>query len=133
MIALGKTSEKTGNTWIGLSKGIRTRRSYNNLSSIWSMVERTAFTQLNYSFPMLFICTCLMLLMFFIPILGLIFFNKIIITISALSILIMGFTYYPVVKYYELSILNSLTLPLASLLFLLMTWSSALKYIIGNK
>ncbi len=122
-----------GNTWIGLSKGIRTKRSYYNLSNIWSMVERTAFTQLNYSFPMLLLCTCLMLLMFFTPILGLFFFNEIIITISALSILIMSFTYYPLVKYYELNILDSLTLPLASLLFLLMTWTSAVKYMIGRR
>ena len=122
-----------GNTWIGLSKGIRTKRSYYNLSNIWSMVERTAFTQLNYSFPLLLLSTCLMVLMFFIPILGVIFFNKIIIIISTLSILIMGFTYYPIVKYYELNIFNSLTLPLASLLFLLMTWSSAVKYIIGRR
>ena len=62
---LAKLVKKAGgNTWIGLSKGIKTKRSYNSLSNIWSMVERTAFTQLNYSFPMLFICTCLMLLMF---------------------------------------------------------------------
>lgn len=122
-----------GNTWIGLSKGIRAKRSYYNLSNIWSMVERTAFTQLNYSFPMLLLSTCLMLLMFFTPILGLIFFNGIIIIISALSILIMGFTYYPVIKYYELNILNSLTLPLASLFFLMMTWTSAVKYMIGRR
>jgi len=122
-----------GNTWIGLSKGIRTKRSYYNLLNIWSMVERTAFTQLNYSLTMLFLCTFAIVLMFVVPIVGLIFFNGFIATISAISILIMGFTYLPVVKYYELNTLNSFTLPLASLLFLLMTWTSAIKYMTGRR
>ncbi len=131
---LAKHVKKTGGkTWIGLSKGIRTKRSYNNLSNIWSMVERTAFTQLNYSIPMLFLCTFTMVLVFIIPLVGLIFFNDFIVAVSAISLVIMGFTYYPVVKYYELNIINILTLPLASLLFLLMTWTSAVKYMLGRK
>ena len=131
---LAKLVKKAGgNTWIGLSKGIKTKRSYNSLSNIWSMVERTAFTQLNYSIPMLFLCTFTMVLIFIAPVAGLIFFDDLIAAISAISILIMGFTYHPVLKYYELNALKSITLPLAGLLFLLMTWTSAVKYMVGRR
>jgi cellulose synthase/poly-beta-1,6-N-acetylglucosamine synthase-like glycosyltransferase len=36
-------------TWIGLTHSARSLRAYTRLAQIWAMVERTAFTQLNYS------------------------------------------------------------------------------------
>ena len=35
--------------WLGLTSETKSRRSYPDLMSIWNMVARTAFTQLNYS------------------------------------------------------------------------------------
>lgn len=122
-----------GKTWIGLSKGIRTKRSYKTLSNFWAMIERTAFTQLNYSFSKLILCTLIICLMFFVPLIGLVMPSKVIIGIGLVSILIMTFTYYPVVKYYELNTLNLVLLPFTTLLFLLMTWSSAIKYMVGKR
>lgn len=39
--------------WLGLSRGVQSRRSNQKLSDIWAMVSRTAFTQLNHSAPVL--------------------------------------------------------------------------------
>ena len=35
---------------------VKSGRSYKNLKSIWNMVSRTAFEQLNHSLILLFIC-----------------------------------------------------------------------------
>ena len=132
--SLAKLVKKTGGkTWIGLSKGIRTKRSYGTLSNIWLMVERTAFTQLNYSLLNLIFCTVIMGLMFFVPLISLTQFDKTITTISLSSIFVMALTYFPIVKYYKLNLFRTLTLPLAGVLFLLMSWSSAIKYMLGKR
>jgi hopene-associated glycosyltransferase HpnB len=120
-------------TWIGLTRGVRSERPSPYLADIWHMVARTAFTQLRYSGWLLAACTLLMLLAFAAPIVCL--------WAPQTSAQIAGFcalctlciSYLPVLSYYGLSPLRALTLPLAALLFLAMTWSSALRYWRGTR
>ena len=66
--ALAMQVKKAGyRTWIGLSHGVCSIRSYNRLAAIWNMVARTAFNQLRYSVTLLLLCSLIMAAMFWAP------------------------------------------------------------------
>ena len=115
-------------TWIGLSHGALSLRCYEGLQTIWEMVARTAFTQLRYSGLLLVVCTFLMLSAFVIPVAGIFSGHVISITLSCLTILLMILSYLPTLNYYNVNLLWACTLPVTGLLYLLMTWNSAINY-----
>lgn len=115
-------------TWTGLTHSAISQRHYDDLRSIWTMVARTAFTQLRYSTVLLVVCTFLMLSAFVMPLAGLISGTGICIILSGLAILLMVITYLPTLVYYDVSLFWALTLPFTGLLYLLMTWWSAINH-----
>ena len=122
-----------GKTWIGLSHSVRSHRAYVRLASFWGMVERTAFTQLRYSIWLLLATTFLMVLGFWLPWAG-IFSRRMAVRFIALSgVCAMTLPYVPTLRYYRRSILWAPLLPVISTLYLLMTWSSALRYWRGKR
>lgn len=119
-------------------------RGYNNLSGIWKMVARSAFTELKYSYIRLLFCTLGLLLTFFVPLFaGLSFvclpmmqdqYKYFILTLSFTgftTLIIMAGTYLPTTKYFKLPLLWSVTLPWAGLLYLAMTLDSSRQYLFG--
>ena len=50
-----KVKKSGGSLWLGLSKTMVSVRRYSSLREISSMVTRTAFDQLGYSYPLLFL------------------------------------------------------------------------------
>ena len=50
---IAKLLKKNGAIWLGLTNQIKSGRNYKNLNSIWNMVSRTAFEQLNHSLILL--------------------------------------------------------------------------------
>jgi hopene-associated glycosyltransferase HpnB len=128
-----KVKEAGGRNWIGLSHSVRSHRPYPHFSNFWEMVARTAYTQLGYSVFMLSITTFLMLLVFLVPILGLFVPSNLTRYMALVGIVLMGVCYLPTVRYYRRSSLWVLSLPLIGLLYLLMTWSSALRYWRGKR
>lgn len=119
-------------TWIGLTHSATSLRTYNNLSGIWYMVTRTAFTQLRYSWIALLLCIGLMSVAFVSPVINLIAADVEYQWMSGVTFIIMFTTYLPVLRYYEIPVFWSLTLPLAGLLYLLMTCDSAWLHISGR-
>ncbi len=117
--------------WLGLSHSVHSTRTCNSLGCVWNMVARTAFTQLRYSLLLLALCTAVMWLAFVIPLLGL--SDPAAATFSLLSLLGMSATYIPTLRYYNLSPLWSVCLPVSGTLFLAMTWTSALRYLRGQR
>ncbi|MGK7880800.1 MAG: glycosyltransferase [Crocosphaera sp.] len=118
--------------WLGLSEKTLSLRPYDDLDSIWNMVARTAYTQLNYS-PLLLIGTLLGLTMVYLVapislILGLIINSSDIIILGGLTWLLMTISYIPTLKLYKCSLLWGLTLPLIGLLYGLMTLDSAWRH-----
>ncbi|MGK7887511.1 MAG: glycosyltransferase [Crocosphaera sp.] len=118
--------------WLGLSEKTLSLRPYDDLDSIWNMVARTAYTQLNYS-PLLLIGTLLGLTMVYLVapislILGLIINNPAIIILGGITWLLMTISYIPTLKLYKCSFLWGLTLPLIGLLYGLMTLDSAWRH-----
>ena len=118
--------------WLGLSEKTLSLRPYDSLDSIWNMVARTAYTQLNYS-PLLLIGTLLALTLVYLVapislIIGLIIHNPVITILGGSTWLLMTISYLPTLKVYQCSPLWGLTLPLIGFLYGLMTLDSAWRH-----
>ncbi|MGP0128521.1 MAG: glycosyltransferase [cyanobacterium endosymbiont of Rhopalodia musculus] len=118
--------------WLGLSEKTCSLRPYDSLKTIWDMVARTAYTQLNYS-PLLLIGTVMGLtLIYIVPpvslIWGLVVGNRLIASLGGITWLLMSISYLPTLRLYKTSLLWSISLPAISFLYLLMTIDSALRH-----
>ncbi|PKM12235.1 MAG: glycosyl transferase [Gammaproteobacteria bacterium HGW-Gammaproteobacteria-3] len=120
-------------TWIGLTHGAQSIRPYTTLGEICQMVARTAYSQLNYSVLWLLTCTAIMLVMYSLPVLGLLVFSKDSALLDFAVVVIMAVTYLPVLQFYQLNPFWVVGLPLIAGLYLLMTWLSALRYWRGER
>jgi hopene-associated glycosyltransferase HpnB len=120
-------------TWIGLTHSVRSQRVYDDLRTIWDMVARTAYTQLRHSSLLLGLCTLAMLAAFWFPVLGLGWSSLVGRTVALVSLAAMAACYWPTLRYYRLSAVWIMALPIAGTLFLAMTWSSALRYWSGER
>jgi hopene-associated glycosyltransferase HpnB len=116
-----------GRVWIGLSHSVRSHRPYVQLSDFWEMVERTAFTQLRYSTCLLLATTFLMFFTFWVPLIGLFVLPAPLKAIAAIGLMAMMVSYLPTLRYYGRSVFWAPVLPIIGGLYLLMTWSSALR------
>jgi hopene-associated glycosyltransferase HpnB len=123
--------------WLGLSHSVRSLRVYASLGDFWSMVARSAFTQLRYSTWRLLAATGLMVVTLIAPVAG-------VVVAAAVGDLRLGLTagaawlalaaaYWPVVAFYGLRAAWAAALPAAAALFLAMTWSSAIGYWRGTR
>jgi len=118
--------------WLGLTDSTRSLRPYSSLTSIWDMVARTAFYQLNYS-PLWLMGTLLgMALIYLVPPLGTIFGiltgNWLIAIAGFSSWLLMAGAYLPTLQLYKCSPLLAFCLPAIAFLYNLMTLDSALRH-----
>jgi hopene-associated glycosyltransferase HpnB len=121
-----------GRIWLGLSNLTRSLRPYNSLQTIWDMVARTAYTQLNYS-PLLLLGTVVaMMLIYLMPplgmILGVVLGNWAIALTGLAAWLLMSMAYFPIIRFYQCSPLFALSLPAIAFLYTLMTIDSAIRH-----
>ena len=123
-----KIKQSNGRTWIGLTHSAVSHRSYDTLGTIWNMVARTAYTQLFHSVLLLLLCTVIMATAFFLPLALVVVMDLPIMLISSVAIALMMLSYLPVIRYYELNPFWLLTLPVAALFYLCMTWTSAFRH-----
>ncbi len=130
--ALGQAVKSQGNIWLGLTNLTRSLRPYPNLSTIWDMVARSAFTQLNYS-SLLLLGTLIGMSIIYIvspvsAILGIINNNWLIAIVGLLGWLLMGLAYLPTIKLYGISFWWAFSLPIIAVLYTLMTFDSAWRH-----
>jgi len=131
--SLAKAVKSThGKIWLGLSTLTYSLRPYDSLKTIWDMVARSAYTQLNYS-PFLLIGSLLgMTLVYLLPpiaiIFGLVLGNWIITLISFIGYLLMTFAYFPIIRFYKCSPVFAFSLPIIAFLYTSMTIDSALQH-----
>ncbi len=132
----GGKGSSHGRIWLGLTDTTVSLRPYPTLKTIWDMVARTAFTQLHYSFVLLGGSLAGMMLVYAMPVLGLLFsgFNGFGVgSITAMGVwALMAITYWPTIRLYRLSPLWTLTLPIVGILYTLMTLDSALRHVQGK-
>jgi hopene-associated glycosyltransferase HpnB len=123
-----KVKAMGGRTWIGLTHSAISLRAYDRIGVIWKMVARNAFHQLRYSNILLLLLTGVMVLMFGTPVAGLLFPS-----VKAALLSLCGFTammigYIPTLKFYHLNWKWAFLMPLIGMLFLAMTWTSAIRF-----
>lgn len=126
------SSASCGRIWLGLSTLTCSLRSYPVLRTIWDMVARTAYTQLNYS-PVLLLGTLMvMTLIYLVPpiavILGAVLENWAIALTGLSAWLLMSLAYYPTIRFYKCSPWLALSLPAIAFLYTLMTLDSAIRH-----
>ncbi len=123
--------------WLGMSHSVRSQRVYAELGDFWSMVSRSAFTQLRYSVAWLLAATALMFVTLLAPVVGVIAGavgnEPVALLVSVAAWLALAVAYWPVVSFYRLPAAWTLLLPVASALFLAMTWGSAIGYWGGTR
>lgn len=110
--------------WLGLTPTTISLRPYDSLDTIWSMVSRTAYTQLNYS-PILLIGSVLgMFIVYLFPIVGIASGNW----INLLTYALMSIAYFPIVQFYRCPFWYAFCLPAIAFLYTLMTIDSAIRH-----
>ena len=148
-VAMGRMIKRQrGRCWLGLSRQVVSVRPYPGLASLWQMVARSAYTQLNCS-PAVLVATILgLLFLYVLPPAG---------TVTGLAVLLAGgagaqnagpaalaagaglagwalmsLSYLPVLRLYRLSPLRAPGLPLIALLYAGMTADSARRHYTGR-
>ncbi len=120
-------------TWIGLTRSVTSHRRYRGLGDIWRMVTRTAFTQLRYSWLLLALCTLLMVICFLSPVLIAFSPEPSARAIAVTAWFFMWLAYLPTLRFYRLPAAWGLLMPFTGLFFLIMTWDSARRYLLGER
>jgi len=118
--------------WLGLSTETRSLRPYDTLASLWEMVARTAYTQLDYS-PLLLLGTIAgMAVVYLVPpvsaIVGLGLGRADLATIGGLAWLAMVVAYRPTLRSYQQPAVLGLALPAIAAIYLLATIDSAWRH-----
>jgi hopene-associated glycosyltransferase HpnB len=130
------TPHSPGKIWLGLTALTCSLRPYPTLSSIWDMVARTAYTQLNYS-PWLLLGTLLgMSLIYLVPcggaVIGGITGNWAMAIAASTAWLLMAVAYLPTLRLYRQPGWLAFSLPAIAFLYTLMTLDSALRHYQGR-
>ncbi|NES94048.1 MAG: glycosyl transferase family 2, partial [Desertifilum sp. SIO1I2] len=127
-----KSSVPGTKIWLGLSDLTRSLRPYDSLQTLWDMVARTAFTQLEYS-PVLLVGTVVsMSLIYLVPPLaflgGLLMGNGAITLVGLAAWVLLCLSYIPTLRFYHQSPVYSVLLSAIAFLYTLMTIDSALRH-----
>ena len=134
---LAKLLKKNGAIWLGLTNQLKSRRSYKNLKSIWNMVSRTAFEQLNHSLILLFICILGLIIIYLFPlavVLIILFFfqfdlqNLHLVLVNFTSFIFMIVIILPSLNFYGVNKNFALAIPITAVLYICMTITSAVNY-----
>ena len=128
-----------GRIWIGHDRSMHSIREYGGIGGVWSMVARTAFTQLGYSARLLALTVIGMLLTYVAPVfatvMGIVYlvcagpsFVAILAASAGLAArLLMAASFVPMLRWYRAPVVVSLLLPIAGLLYTGMTVDSAFR------
>lgn len=131
---LAKRVKAQGNRiWIGQSHSVVSTRAYNDLPTIWDMVARSAFTQLRYSSLLLGLCTLLMGALFLGPLAALIWGSSNTQSVALVGLVCLCASYWPTLSYYRRKAAWMFALPVIAVLYLAMTWTSAIRYWRGDR
>jgi len=121
-----------GRIWMGLTRASVSLRSYGSFAEIRDMIARTAFTQLHYSLVLLIGTLAGLFATFLLP--WILFFaypgDAWLLVDTAIAL--MAATFLATVRFYNLSTVWALTLPLAAVFYGYATCVSAARYWLGR-
>lgn len=129
-----KRREQKGNRpiWLGLTQTTHSLRPYESLQTIWDMVARTAYTQLNYSLLLLVGTVLGMALVYLVAPIA--FMTGLLTATWELALAgfvgwaFMSLAYLPTIQLYKLPPLWAIALPAIAALYNLMTLDSAMRH-----
>jgi hopene-associated glycosyltransferase HpnB len=147
-VAMGRMVKRQGGRcWLGLSRQVVSVRPYPGLASLWQMVARSAYTQLNYSPALLAVTLIGLLFLYVLPPAGAVIGLAALIAggpgVSSAAAglaagaglagwVLMTLSYLPMLGLYRLSPLRAPGLPLIALLYAGMTADSARRHYAGR-
>jgi hopene-associated glycosyltransferase HpnB len=130
--ALAKALKAHGPIWLGLTERVRSIRRYPALADIRRMVARSAYAQLGFS-PLVLLATMAgMVLTYLVPPFVAIFGGGVARWIGAGAWALMFVVFQPTLRFYRLSPLWGLALPIIALQYMLFTLDSAHQYVRGQ-
>ena len=130
--ALGRAMKAQGPIWLGLTDRAVSLRPYEHIADIRHMVTRSAFAQLNYS-PLILLGTLLGLFIVYIaPVMTALFAWGISQLAGWLAWIIMAIMFQPMLRFYRLSPVWGLALPLIGAFYAAFTLESAVQYWSGK-
>ena len=137
-VALARAVKRAGFPLrLALTEQVRSLRRYRRLAEFWQTVARTAFTELRYSWLRLAVATAALLLAFAAPAAalgaGLAAGDPLAAALGGGALVLSCGLYAPMVRFYRLPLVWALSLPCAAMLYLGMTWHSALRYVLGSR
>jgi hopene-associated glycosyltransferase HpnB len=130
--ALGKAIKAKGPIWLGLADGVASLRGYPRWTDVWMLIARSAFTQLGFSAGMLAVATLSMLATYAMPPLLTLFADGPARLLALVAWAMMALAYQPTLRYYRLSPLWALALPLVATFYTAATIDSAIRYWSGR-
>lgn len=126
--ALGRSMKKQGPVWLGLTDSAHSLRPYPGFADIRRMVARSAYDQLNYS-PLLLAGTVIgMLITYLLPPLFAIFGTGLAQLLGFAAWALMTAAFLPIVRFYRLSPIWAVALPVIAALYMAFTVDSALQH-----
>lgn len=129
--ALAREIKRNGGIWLGLTRNAASIRSYDGFSGIGRMISRNAFYQLRHSVWLL-LGTLLGLGVTYLAPPVLVFLGGWASVLGGLAWVAMSLCFLPMVRFYGLSPLWAVTLPLVALFYAGATVHSALQYWMGQ-
>jgi hopene-associated glycosyltransferase HpnB len=121
-----------GRVWLGLTHTTHSLRTYVSFGEIDRMIARTAFNQLRHSWLLLLGTTAGLAVTYLLPLALLFSGHTVTVSLGAAAWLMMTIAYAPMVRFYERSVLWSITLPFAAVFYGLATIHSAIQYAAGR-
>ncbi len=126
--ALANALKPQGAIWLALTERVSSIRPYVSMRAIRDMVARSAYAQLGYS-PVLLLATAAgLILTFLAPPLLAILGSGTARLLGLAAWVLMAITYQPILRFYRLSPLWVLALPVVAMLYLVFTFDSAYQY-----
>ncbi len=129
--ALARAIKRHGAIWMGLTNDAWSVRSYDGFGGIGSMISRNAFYQLRHS-AWLLLGTLLGLAVTYLAPPAMIFFGGWATLWGGLAWLLMSINFWPMVRFYGLSPMWAVSLPLVALFYAGATVHSAVQYWMGR-
>jgi len=132
--ALARAVKGSGGTvWLGLARKTESIRPYGTFAEIGSMISRSAFNQLHHSALLLLLAVAGMTLIYLLPpLLAMFSFRLVPAALGGAAWLIMSICYWPILRFYRLSPVWALALPVVAVFYMGATLHSAWKYWLGR-
>jgi hopene-associated glycosyltransferase HpnB len=120
-----------GRISLQLARDTRSLRSYRSSAQIGAMISRTAFAQLDHSYVVLAATLLGLFLTYLLPAILPFSGSPLLACLGLAALLLMSFCYLPMVRFYRLSPLWSLCLPLVAIFYMGAVIHSAVQYARG--